>query len=136
MGLQFVFILVSIWGWHLWLWGDSEHNVPAVSYLSAWGRGASVLAWLLGFALLAWFLRSFTDTDVPHTDGFLTAGSLLGQVLLSRKKVENWFVWILVDILYVGLYMYKNLMLTAVLYGVFVLMALMGWRAWRKTCPQ
>lgn len=136
MGLQFVFILVSIWGWHLWLWGDSGRKVPAVSYLSAWGRGASVLAWLLGFAMLAWFLRTFTDTDVPHADGFLTAGSLLGQVLLSRKKVENWFVWILVDILYVGLYIYKNLMLTAVLYGVFVLMALMGWRAWRRTCPE
>jgi nicotinamide mononucleotide transporter len=136
MGLQFVFILTSIWGWHLWLWGDSEHEVLGVSQLTSSARVASLIAWGLGFALLAWFLHSFTDTDVPHADGFLTAGSLLGQVLLSRKKIENWLVWMIVDVLYVGLYMYKGLMLTAVLYAVFVLMAMMGWRAWSRTCQR
>lgn len=136
MGLQFVFILVSIWGWHLWLWGDSERKVLTVSYLTMQGRGVALLAWLLGFAALAWFLKSFTDTDVPHADGFLTAGSLLGQVLLSRKKRENWLIWIIVDVLYIGLYIYKDLMLTAVLYAVFVVMAMMGWRAWGKACQQ
>ncbi len=85
----------------------------------------------LGFVALAWFLKSYTDTDVPHADGFLTAGSLLGQLLLSRKKLENWHVWIVVDLLYVGLYVYKNLMLTALLYAVFVAMAVLGLRAWR-----
>jgi len=66
-------------------------------------------------------------------DGFLTAGSLVGQFLLSRKKIENWLVWIAVDILYVGLYVYKHLHLTALLYGVFVVLAFMGWRAWRQS---
>ena len=91
---------------------------------------ASALAWLIGFGILAVFLARFTNTDVPNTDGFLTAGSLVGQVLLSRKKVENWLVWIVVDILYVGLYMYKGLTLTAILYGVFVLMAAVGLSTW------
>ena len=136
MGLQFVFILTSVWGWHLWLWGDKEHKVSSVSYLSVRGRATSLIAWVMGFAVLAWFLKSFTDTDVPYTDGFLTAGSLLGQVMLSRKKMENWIVWISVDVLYVGLYIYKGLMLTAVLYAVFVVMAVMGWRAWSRTCQQ
>ncbi|MBC7404734.1 MAG: nicotinamide mononucleotide transporter [Cytophaga sp.] len=136
MGLQFVFILTSIWGWHLWLWGDKEHKVPSVSYLSVRGKVTSLIGWAVGFSVLAWFLKSFTDTDVPYTDGFLTAGSLLGQVLLSRKKMENWIVWIAVDVLYVGLYIYKGLMLTAVLYAVFVVMAVMGWRAWSRTCQQ
>jgi len=85
--------------------------------------------------MLSMFLRHYTDTDVPHMDGFLTAGSVVGQLLLSRKKIENWLVWIVVDILYVGLYLYKHLMLTAVLYGLFVLMALAGWRAWKKQLP-
>ena len=71
-----------------------------------------------------------TDTDVPHADGFLTAGSLVGQLLLAKKKVENWHIWIAVDILYVGLYLYKGLVLTAVLYGVFVLLAIAGLRTW------
>jgi nicotinamide mononucleotide transporter len=134
MGLQFVFILTSIWGWHLWLWGDSDRNSLKVSRLTKKSAMNSMLAWLIGFVLLAWFLKTYTDTDVPNADGFLTAGSLLGQVLLSRKKIENWLVWIIVDVLYIGLYLYKGLMLTAALYAVFVIMAVIGWRAWSKSC--
>jgi nicotinamide mononucleotide transporter len=52
------------------------------------------------------------------------------------EKIENWLIWIVVDVLYVGLYIYKNLMLTAALYAVFVIMAIMGLRAWSKTCQQ
>lgn len=136
MGLQFVFILVSIWGWMNWLRGDDAHERLQVTRLSTQSRLASVGATLLVFVLLAWFLKTYTDTDVPYADGFLTAGSLLGQVLLSRKKLENWHVWIIVDVLYVGLYVYKGLMLTALLYAIFILMAIMGLRAWSKTCPQ
>ncbi len=133
MGLQFVFILTSIWGWHQWLWGDRDHHSLKVSRLTMLGCVNSALTWMFSFALLAWFLKSFTDTDVPNADGFLTAGSLLGQVLLSRKKIENWLVWIIVDVLYIGLYLYKGLTLTAALYAVFVIMAIIGWRAWSKS---
>lgn len=134
MGLQWVFILTSIWGWQQWLWGGSAHRELTVTRLTRGGKLASLLAWLLGFALLSWFLKTYTDTDVPYADGFLTAGSLLGQVLLSRKKIENWQVWIMVDVLYVALYVYKNLMLTALLYALFVAMAILGLRVWRKSC--
>jgi nicotinamide mononucleotide transporter len=137
MGLQFLFILISLWGWSLWLRKGAPHGAAKVSAISrlAWSqRVLCLLAWGVGFVILAWFLKSFTDTDVPYADGFLTAGSLLGQVLLSRKKLENWHVWIIVDILYVGLYVYKNLMLTAILYALFVLMAIMGLRVWSKQC--
>ncbi|EGF32769.1 Ribosyl nicotinamide transporter, PnuC-like protein [Oxalobacteraceae bacterium IMCC9480] len=132
-GLQVVFILLSVWGWHQWLRGSNTGSTLAVSRLSRRGWLLAALAWLGGFAVLSLFLKHFTDTDVPYADGLLTAGSLLGQWLLSRKKLENWLVWIVVDLLYVGLYLFKGLTLTAVLYGVFVLMALAGWRAWRKT---
>lgn len=136
MGLQWVFIIVSVWGWFLWWRGiDGSSQLP-VSALASRERVVALIAWGLGFIALAWFLKKFTDTDVPVADGFLTAGSLLGQVLLSRKKIENWLIWIIVDVLYVGLYLYKNLMLTAALYAVFVIMAIMGLRAWSKTCQK
>ncbi|MFT5590882.1 MAG: nicotinamide mononucleotide transporter [Bradyrhizobium sp.] len=131
-GLQIFFIALSIWGWYQWLRGSSTHSVLAVSRLSQRGWLLSGIAWVVGFVVLSAFLQRYTDTDVPHADGLLTAGSLLGQWLLSRKKLENWLVWVIVDLLYVGLYLYKGLTLTALLYGVFVLMALAGWRAWRK----
>jgi nicotinamide mononucleotide transporter len=136
MGLQFVFILTSIWGWHLWLWGDRDHSALMVTRLTKKSGASSVVGWSVGFVVLAWFLKAYTDTDVPNADGFLTAGSLLGQVLLSRKKIENWLVWIVVDVLYIWLYLYKGLMLTAALYAVFVIMAIIGWRAWSQSCPR
>lgn len=136
MGLQWVFIIVSVWGWFLWWRGTDVENPLPVSVLSFRERVLAILVWCFAFIALAWFLKKFTDTDVPLADGFLTAGSLLGQVLLSRKKIENWVIWIAVDVLYVGLYIYKNLMLTAALYAVFVIMATMGLRAWSKTCQQ
>jgi len=136
MGLQFVFIAVSIYGWRQWLRGDGNHGNHAalpVTALDARGRWLAVGGWFAGFVLLAMFLKTWTDTDVPHSDGFLTAGSLVGQLLLSRKKVENWHVWIIVDVLYVGLYLHKNLMLTAILYAIFVGMAIVGLRTWQQS---
>ncbi len=91
------------------------------------------MGWLVGFALLAWFLDTWTDTDVPNIDGFLTAGSLLGQLLLSRKKVENWTVWIVVDVLYVGLFIHKDLYLTAILYAIYIVLAAIGLRSWSRS---
>lgn len=135
MALQGVFIAVSFWGWYQWLHGN-EGKALAVTALSARGRVRSGAAWLLAFGVLAWFLRSFTDTDVPDADAFLTAGSLVGQALLSRKKIENWHVWIIVDVLYVALYVHKGLMLTAVLYAMFVAMAVAGLLAWRGSSAQ
>lgn len=132
-GLQLVFVLVSIWGWYQWLHGGIGHQALQASRLSAHGRWLCGLAWLAGFVLLSWFLRRYTDTDVPRIDGFLTAGSLLGQFLLSRKKLENWHVWIAVDVLYVGLYIHKQLILTALLYALFVVMAAIGLKVWRKS---
>ena len=130
-GLQAVFIAASIWGWYEWLRGTGADDKPlVVTRLDRAGWGWSVAGWALGFVLLSWFLHAFTDTDVPHIDGFLTAGSLLGTLLAARKKVENWHVWIAVDVLYVGLYVYKNLHLTAILYAVFVVIAAAGLRAW------
>ncbi|MRV75891.1 nicotinamide riboside transporter PnuC [Duganella sp. FT92W] len=132
MALQLVFISVSFWGWYQWLHGSSTHDKLPVTELDRRGIVLSAVGWLAGFVVLASFLRHFTDTDVPNMDGFLTAGSLVGQVLLSRKKVENWHVWIIVDIIYVALYVHKHLILTAVLYGLFVLMAVAGMVAWKR----
>ena len=132
MGLQVVFIVVSVWGWHSWLHGGAQHQRLHVSRLDRAGWSAALAGWLVGFVLLAFALKAWTNTDVPVSDGFLTAGSLLGQLLLSRKKVENWHIWIAVDILYVGLYLYKGLVLTAILYALFVAMAIIGLRVWQR----
>jgi nicotinamide mononucleotide transporter len=132
MGLQFFFISVSLWGWYQWLFGGAQHHGVSISRLDRKGWAFTLGGWLVAYLILAWFLRSYTDTDVPHIDAFLTAGSVVGQFLLSRKKIENWHVWILIDLIYIGLYIHKNLMLTAVLFAIFVAMAIVGLLAWKK----
>jgi nicotinamide mononucleotide transporter len=128
-GLQGVFIAASAWGWWQWLRGAEGKPLP-VTRLGRAGWIASLAGWAVGFVVLSAFLKAYTDTDVPHMDGFLTAGSLVGQLLTAKKKIENWHTWIVVDVLYVGLYVYKGLHLTAILYAVFVVLAVLGLRAW------
>ena len=130
-GLQLVFIAASVWGWWQWLRGTTETKL-VVTRLDRAGWLRALLGWGAAFLALSWFLSNYTNTDVPHMDGFLTAGSLVGQLLLARKKVENWHVWVIVDVLYVGLYVFKDLHVTAVLYAIFVLLAARGLRAWSK----
>ena len=130
-GLQLVFIAASVWGWWQWLRGTGETKLR-VTWLDRSGWVWALLGWALAYGALSWFLKTYTNTDVPHADAFLTAGSLVGQLLLARKKVENWHVWLLVDVLYVGLYVYKGLYVTAVLYAVFVVLAARGLQAWSK----
>ena len=77
-------------------------------------------------------LSRFTDSDVPFADGACTAVSLVAQFLMARKVLQNWLLWIMVDIAYIPLYVYKGLALTAVLYLVFAAIACMGYRDWRR----
>ena len=128
-GLQGVFIAASIWGWWQWLHGAEGNPLP-VTWLSRAGRAWALAGWTLGFLVLWTLLKGFTNSDVSLMDGFLTAGSLVGQLLTARKKIENWHTWIVVDVLYVGLYIHKGLHLTAILYAVFVVLAVLGLRAW------
>lgn len=130
--LQGMFVLISVWGWYQWLRGGNAHAPLVVSVLSFKGRMRSISFWLVAYLVLSDLLWRYTDTDVPRMDGFLTAGSMLGQFLLSKKKIENWLIWIVVDVLYIGLYIHKDLYLTAFLYGLFAVMAVAGWLAWHR----
>jgi len=134
-GLQAVFIAASVWGWYQWRRGGDAGPL-VVTRLDRRGWIASLIGWALGFVLLWAFLSRFTDTDVPGPDGFLTAGSLLGTFLTARKKVENWHTWIAVDVIYVGLYVHKHLYLTALLYALFVVLAVLGLRTWRRAAQE
>jgi nicotinamide mononucleotide transporter len=78
-------------------------------------------------------MASFTDAAVPYWDAFTTVASLVAQWLLTRKKVESWVFWIAVDLVAIGVYIYKSLLLTAGLYTLFLIMATMGFMAWQQS---
>jgi nicotinamide mononucleotide transporter len=145
--LQIMFILTAAWGWQQWLRGtasqpritDAAENLapPAPSKLSITTLQPAERRFVFFATLLAWpafsfFLHRYTDSDVAVWDGLVTALSLLGQYLLGRKKIENWWIWMLVNALTVGLMVEKSLWLTAVLYGIFAVLSYMGLQAWRR----
>lgn len=131
-GLQVFFALVAGWGWWQWLRGTlPDGSALRVRSLSSRGRALVVVLTLVAWPLLGLFLDRFTDTDVPYWDAFPTAGSIAGQWLLARKYVENWPAWIVVNVVSVGLFAWKGLWLTVLLYALFTGMAAAGWGAWR-----
>ena len=129
--LQLLFIALAAWGWWLWLRG-AETAPLRITQLTSRERLQTVLAGLVLWALTGCVLLNFTDTDVPWWDAFPTAFSLVGQYLLAHKRVENWCAWLLVNVVAIGLFAWKELWLTTVLYIVFALLSVVGWRAWQQ----
>lgn len=131
--LQVFFVVVAFWGWYQWLRGHREDGTALrVTRLSRRGRVLAVAACALLWPATGLFLKTYTDTDVPWWDAFPTAVSLVGQFLLGRKYIENWAVWIAVNVVSVGLFAYKSLWLTVGLYSVFIVLSVIGWRAWQR----
>jgi nicotinamide mononucleotide transporter len=129
--LQVFFAAVALWGWWQWLRGTQDDGTALrVRTLDRRELIGCAVAMALAWPLLGAFLARVTDSDVPWWDAFPTAGSLVGQWLLGRKYVENWPVWLIVNTVSVALFAYKGLWLTVVLYAVFVLLSVAGWRAW------
>jgi nicotinamide mononucleotide transporter len=132
-GLQILFAIVAVWGWWQWLRGTADDGAALrVSWLPARKRWALLVALALAWPATGLFLRSYTDTDVPWWDAFPTAASVIGQWLLGRKHVENWAVWLVVNVVSVALFAYKGLWLTVLLYVAFIALSVQGWRAWTK----
>jgi nicotinamide mononucleotide transporter len=132
-GLQVFFIVVAFWGWWQWMRGSGEGGAPLrVHRLGTHARLRAAALTFAAWPLLGLLLARVTDTDVPYLDALPTVGSVTGQFLLGRKLVENWPVWLAVNLWSVGLFAYKGLWLTVALYAAFALLSIVGWRAWLK----
>jgi nicotinamide mononucleotide transporter len=141
--LQVMFILAAGWGWQQWLRGtqaSSTEPTPSpqlrISTLSSLERKQVAIVTLLLWPVLVYFLDNHTDSDVALWDGLVTALSLLGQYLLAKKKIENWWVWLVVNCITVGLMALKSLWLTAGLYVIFAILSYVGVKAWHKQHAQ
>jgi nicotinamide mononucleotide transporter len=130
-GLQVVYFALGIMGWRLWLRGGAGHAALRI------GRTTATERWLLALFVVCatgalWQLAQRVGGSASFWDALTTSLSLASQWLLNRKRIENWIGWIVVDAIYVPLYLYKELYLTAILYAVYLVMSVMGLRAWRS----
>lgn len=133
MGLQVVYVALSCYGWYQWLHGGANHGTLAVTRV---GVRTSVLLAAIAVAVtavLGTLLHARTDAALPFLDSAATATSLVAQWMMTRKLLENWLVWIAVDVVYVGMFLYKSLFVTAVLYAIFLGLAVAGYRQWTRS---
>lgn len=132
-GLQVVYAALSVVGWWQWRRGGPGSGTLRVSRSSALELGALAAAGAAGTLLLGTFLHRATDASFPYLDSALTSFSLVAQGMQTKKRFESWALWITVDVVYVGMYLVKHLRLTAVLYAVFVALAVLGHREWKRS---
>ncbi len=131
MGLQGVFILLSIYGWFSWRFGSKEKTVLLVSKTPL-KISIVCLIFFMIFTLISGYLFSlYTKASLPYLDSSLTAISLIATWMTARKYLENWVLWIFADVVYVGMYLYKGLNGTAVLYVLLIVLAVKGYRDWK-----
>lgn len=133
MALQVVYIAISVYGWHQWLHGGAGKTTLAVSRLT--GRLAALLVAIgaVSVLLLGSVLGRYTDAALPWLDSATTATSLIAQWMMAKKILENWLVWVAVDVVYIGMFLFKSLTLTAALYAVFLVLSAAGYFQWRKS---
>jgi len=129
MGLQVIYFGLGMYGWWNWVFGGANRSALPISR-------ATRTEWLVLAAAIpccVWGLREIlivVNGAAPFWDSLTTVLSLAAQYLLSRKRLENWLFWIAADVIYIPLYLSRHLPLTSVLYGVFLVMCLIGVRAW------
>lgn len=132
MSLQVVFLILQFYGWYQWLFGSETHSklpikkTPFVIYLSA------TTAILFLFGLIAMMLFRYTDSTTVYLDAFITAASLVAQWMMTKKWLEHWFLWMVVDAVSIKMYLLKDLYFTSGLYGIFFLLCVYGYFHWKK----
>lgn len=136
MGINFVYFIMSIYGWYMWSRKDVEKYVLPISWCKAKDHVVSAVMLIVFFISLSYFLTHYTDSNVPLIDSATTSIFIVGMWLMARKKIENWIYWIIGDIISIPLYFYKDLALTSIQFTVFLILAIMGYIEWRKKLKQ
>jgi nicotinamide mononucleotide transporter len=131
-GMEFYYLSMTIYGYWRWVRGTATKEPLPIRHFPS----KLVLPWtllILGvWGIMFWFLNTFTDSTVPMIDSFTTALSIVGIWALAHKYLEQWFIWIVVDVFTCGLYFYKDIPFKASLYALYVVIAVFGFFKWRK----
>ena len=133
MGLQVVYLALSIYGWYEWLYGGKNRSTLRVSRASSREWLIAIPVAVIFWVALARYTSTLPGVALPYLDSGLTTLSLVAQWMMTRKILENWMLWIVADVVYVPMYVYKGLPVTAALYGIFLALAVLGLRSWWRS---
>lgn len=131
-GLHVIYMALQIYGW--WHWSKHLATPTRVSVKSMSNKNLAVysLIAVLSAVLLGTVMRTYTDASFAYADAFTTCASLIAFLLMTRRYVVNWLFWIVVDVVAIGVYFQKGLYPTVILYGCFLIMAIIGLYSWHK----
>jgi len=136
MSLQVYYLIVSIYGWYFWINGrKKDDEVPGkikITTLKKSNWAITIISTLLLTLVLFYPLKKYTNASNPFTDSFCFAGSIVATWMLARKILDQWLIWIVVDAISVGLFIYKQLYITVILYIVYTVLAIIGYLQWKK----
>lgn len=135
-GLQVFFFVVQGWGWWLWARAGGLTQMVEVRWMSTGARAAALALVAVSSLAIGWAMARFTDAALPYADATIAGASVVAQVLLAVRRVENWVLWIAIDVLSIGVYIQRDLLLTAGLYAVFLVLAALGLREWAKAAQE
>lgn len=135
LALHVFYVAMNAYGWYFWAFAERPVETSDVPVTNAPPRMLVGLIALVvaATATLGWMLANHTDAAVPYWDSGTTTASFAAMWLQARKHIENWIVWLVVDIVATGIYLYKGLEMYALLYCVYIGMAFAGWWAWRQS---
>lgn len=131
-GLQVFYVAIGAWGWREWLRSGPGGGALPISRWPLRRQGAALLGVLAGSAITGTLLARYTPAALPWFDSFTTWGAVLATWMTARKFIENWLWWFVVDGVSAGLYVARGLYLTALLFGLYLVLIVLGWREWRQ----
>jgi len=131
-GLHIIYIVLNIFGWYVWVSKKETKEVAPTKILSTKGFLLSGLLAVLGTGVLGYIMNNYTDADLSYIDAFTTSGSLVAQYLLAKKYLQNWLIWIIVDVVAIPVYIYKELYFFAFLFLVYLVICVWGYISWKK----
>ena len=129
--LHLVYIVLNIYGWWYWIYGNAHQKLLAITELTLGQRWSFTLLIVLGSAIWGYFMSKHTQADFAYADAFTTVASLVAQYLLAKKKLENWIIWVMVNVVAMQIYLLKGLFPTSGLYLIFLVLAVYGFREWK-----
>jgi len=135
MGLQVYYVFISLYGWYMWSSKksvSSDEDLVVVRKTTKKEWGAIISSSFLLYFIIWYILSHYTDSPVPKVDAFTTAFSIMATWMMTRKLLEQWIFWIVIDFVSMSVYLYKDMYPTSVLMGVYTILAYVGFMQWKK----
>ena len=128
------YFIMSIYGWYIWSKKNGEETIYKISYLNSSEKSLSYLLFIISmvFVILVYLIGNGFLSTIAFIDSLTTAVFFVGMWMMAKRKIENWFLWIIGDLISIPLYFYKGMLFTSIQYLIFTIIAFYGLQSWRK----